>query len=140
MQRCIRRLRSQKGTETIEFVILFPMMLFLVFGSISYMLALYSKVIVVDAAREGARAQAIGAAAAGDKVKQVLKESGLNDEAAEVSVQTNEENGIEYITVHVVYNQPSLFPGLPLLIGNNSWSEYFKLRSSAVFKKEKEIG
>ena len=132
------KLKSKRGTETIEFVILVPLMLFLVFGFMSFVLVLYAKVVVADAAREGARAEALGVTTALEKVKDVLKGYNLNDKLIDdVKVDTKEENGFEYITVNVIYKQPSLFPGLPRLIGSSEWPSFFKVTSAAVFKKEK---
>ena len=52
-------LKNERGSEVIEFVILFPILVFLIFGAITFFLATYSKIIIADAAREGARAGAL---------------------------------------------------------------------------------
>ena len=138
MFKYFKKLKNNKGTETIEFVILFPLMAFLIFGSISYMFAIYSKIVVVDAAREGARAVALNSTTAKAKVDEVIAGMGLKIELIDsVTVTENEENGIGYVYVQVVYKQPSMFPMLPLLIGNPEWDDYFTLSSQAIFKKEK---
>ena len=146
MIKYLLRLKNEKGTETIEFVILFPLMLFLIFGSIVYMLAVYSKMVVVDAAREGARAVAIEETentqeVAENKVREVITGFGLSGDYLEpITVDSKEENGTLYVSVSVLYKQPSLFPGLPTLIGNSAWGDSFMLRSKAIFKKEKIAG
>lgn len=138
MKNILKKLKGNKGTETIEFVILFPIVIFLIFGSMTFMLAIYSKIVVVDAAREAARAEAVGAATAQEKAKEVIKGFGLKEELIDsVTSNTTTENGVEYITTEVVYKQPSMFPLLPKLIKADNWPDYFILSSQAVFKKEK---
>lgn len=134
----MRWLKDQRGTETIEFVILMPLTLFLIFGFMVYMFAIHAKIIVTDAAREGARVEALNIGPAEEKVKEVIKGCGLREDLIEsVNVEVKDEGSTSYVSVQVVYKQPSIFPGLPQLIGNSSWPEYFRLTSKAVFKKEK---
>lgn len=134
----MKKLKSEKGTEIIEFVILAPILLFVVFGSLAFILTIYAKIVVVDAAREGARAEALNSTTASEKVKEVLRGYNLKEGLIEsVTVETKDENGTQYVYVQVVYKQPSLFPGLPKLIGNSQWPDYFMLSSRAVFKKER---
>lgn len=47
---------SQKGSVLIEFVFILPVFLLLLFGTISFSVALYNKTILTMATREGARA------------------------------------------------------------------------------------
>lgn len=132
------KLNNKRGTEVIEFVIMFPMVIFLIFSSMSFMLAIYSKIIVADAAREGARAEALSVEPAEDKVLDVIAGFGLKQNLLDsVDVYTEDEGGIEYIYVEVVYKQPSMFPGLPRLVGGSDWPNHFVIRSQATFKKEK---
>ena len=51
--------RSQKGNALVEFAFVLPLFLFLVFGMITFSLALYDKTILTMATRDGARAGAI---------------------------------------------------------------------------------
>mgnify|MGYP006298131605 CR=1 FL=1 len=50
--------RSQKGNALVEFALILPMFLLLVFGMISFSIALYNKTVLTIAVREGARAGA----------------------------------------------------------------------------------
>ena len=50
---------SQKGNALVEFAFVLPLFLFLVFGMITFSLALYDKIILTMATREGARAGAL---------------------------------------------------------------------------------
>jgi Flp pilus assembly protein TadG len=49
----------QKGSVLVEFALILPMFLLLLFGVISFSVALYDKTVLTMAAREGARAGAI---------------------------------------------------------------------------------
>ncbi len=50
------KLKSQRGASMVEFALILPLLLLLVFGIIEFGLLLYNKAIVTNASREGARA------------------------------------------------------------------------------------
>lgn len=47
--------RSHRGASVVEFAIVLPLLVILIFGIIEFSLALYDKAIVTNASREGAR-------------------------------------------------------------------------------------
>ena len=49
-------LRKQHGAAAVEFALVLPLLLILVFGIVEFSLALYDKAIITNASREGARA------------------------------------------------------------------------------------
>lgn len=49
------RLRGQEGVQALEFALVLPIFLVLVFGIIDFGLALYTKEVLANASREGAR-------------------------------------------------------------------------------------
>lgn len=51
----MKRLRCQAGSNLVEFALLLPLLLLLVFGIIDFGFALYDKAIITNAAREAAR-------------------------------------------------------------------------------------
>lgn len=51
--------QSQRGSVLIEFAFILPLLLLLLFGVISFTVALYNKTVLTMAAREGARAGAV---------------------------------------------------------------------------------
>lgn len=53
------RARSQKGNALIEFALILPLFLTLLFGVIYYSVGLYNKTVLALASREGARAGAV---------------------------------------------------------------------------------
>ena len=52
----MKRMKLQTGSNLVEFAIVLPLLLTLVFGIIDFSLALYDKAVITNAAREGARA------------------------------------------------------------------------------------
>ncbi len=53
------RTRSQKGNALVEFALILPIFLALIFGMVTFSLALYNKTVLTMATREGARAGAV---------------------------------------------------------------------------------
>lgn len=49
-------LKNQKGTAVVEFAIVLPMLVLLLFGIIEFSLLFYNKAMITNASREGARA------------------------------------------------------------------------------------
>ena len=50
------RWRSRRGSEVIEFALILPLLMILVFGIIDFSIELYDKAVITNASREGARA------------------------------------------------------------------------------------
>ena len=55
-----RFIKDQRGVQAVEFAILLPVLLLLVFGIIDFGRAYFSWMIITNGAREGARAAAVG--------------------------------------------------------------------------------
>ncbi len=56
MKKIIKRLRCQKGVAAVEFAIILPVLMIIIFGIIEFGLLLYGKQVITNASREGARA------------------------------------------------------------------------------------
>lgn len=135
---------DRKGLETVEMAINLPILLYIVFACIIFLLSMYAKIVVIDAAREGARAAAILITAGSDedrkpaaeaKIRDVLEKGGLNPDNLNLTDTQVIIDG-DTVEVRVVYNQPCFAPGLPMLVGGEPWQDYFILSGSSVFKKE----
>jgi hypothetical protein len=75
-----RRLACEKGAELIEFALVFPLLLLLLFGIIDFGLLFQRYETVTNAAREGARVAVLPGYAQADveaRVKQYLNAAGL---------------------------------------------------------------
>ena len=55
MKKMMKRLRCQKGVAAIEFAILLPLLLVIIFGIVEFSILLYDKQVITNASREGAR-------------------------------------------------------------------------------------
>jgi len=51
-----RKHQNQKGAAAVEFALVLPVLLILVFGIVEFSVALYDKAVITNASREGARA------------------------------------------------------------------------------------
>ena len=52
----VKQLKDQKGAAFIEFTIIFPLLMVLIFGIVEFGLILYDQQVITNASREGARA------------------------------------------------------------------------------------
>jgi Flp pilus assembly protein TadG len=59
-RRIARGARPDRGAAAVEFALMLPMLLLLVFGLIDFGRALYAQITLTQAAREGARLAALG--------------------------------------------------------------------------------
>jgi len=59
VQAGVRSRRSQRGTSAVEFALVLPIFLFVLFGFIELSVAFYDKAVLANASREGARAGAV---------------------------------------------------------------------------------
>lgn len=130
----MRFFRSTRGSHVAEFSVILPFLIFITVGGLVLSLTVWSKIVVTDAAREGARYEALNMGSAQTKVDEVLADGNLdvvNLQSVDVVRNAN------YITVTVKYNQPSIIPLLPELVGGDAWNNTFLIQSSQVFKIEK---
>ena len=56
MKRLVEKIINQKGAALVEFAIVLPLLLVLVFGMIEFSILFYDKAVITNASREGARA------------------------------------------------------------------------------------
>ena len=144
-----RTARGERGSQLVEFALIIPLFLMLVFGTIDFGRGFFSWIIITNAAREGARAAAMGwdDAVVYERVEAAV--SGLStsgtlttgDSASgacpPVSSQdwciTADIDGLrgDPATVHVEYNFQFLVPGLAGLT-----PDIFQLTAESTMRKE----
>lgn len=85
-----RRLGNRRGQGLVEFVLISPILLLLIFGMIEFARAWNIRHVVTDAAREGARFMAVDNGVSSDSVRVVINNamlaSGLNPANATVTL------------------------------------------------------
>jgi Flp pilus assembly protein TadG len=72
----MKLLRSYRGTAIVEFAIILPLLLVLLFGIIEFGIILYDKAVITNASREGARAGIVSQdpRVSDSEIKQVVKQ------------------------------------------------------------------
>jgi Flp pilus assembly protein TadG len=124
VNRLLNKIRSQRGAALVEFAIVMPLLLVLVFGIIEFSIMFYDQAVITNASREGARAGIVYAfpnrITAGEITTTVgnyssgrlISFGSTSQASASVSGQCN--NAGDAITVSVTY--PYEFLVLPNLI------------------------
>jgi hypothetical protein len=84
MMRAYKRLRSESGASAVEFALLLPVLMLILFGIIEFGLALHRQAILTNASREGARLGIVSSvppidlAAVNAKIDSYLIAAGIN--------------------------------------------------------------
>lgn len=126
---------KDQGTSMIETAIAIPLVIFLIIGIISLAFGSYNKIIVVSAAREGAREFAV----TGDTEVSLM----AIERVISLGVTQRLEYEVEFaeaadsVEVIISAKQQMFAPGLgALLYSNNPTSNYLTLSGRAKYKKE----
>lgn len=147
-----KALSNDQGQSMVELALVMPILLFIMLGTVTFGMAVNTKVAVSGAAREAARAYAVTDPGTGspdvnarNKAEAFLK-GGVVASDAEFRQRFNKNDPRyvsiasdgTYVTVKVTYDQPSYVPGLFRLVGGNSaLGDTFQLASSATFRLER---
>ncbi|CAG36262.1 TadE/TadG family type IV pilus assembly protein [Desulfotalea psychrophila] len=138
--------RSDQGVSAIEFALVLPLLLILVFGIIEFSFLLFDKAVITNASREGARAGIVYSTdgenpiqVSDDTIRAVVRDY-VNDDGGSSSLislgsagpQTLQDgdiaitradpdgDGVEDLTVRVTYTYTFLlFPNMAALVGGN---------------------
>lgn len=108
----LRRLRSERGAELIEFAAVFPILLLVVGGMVDFGFVFRSWQVVTNAAREGARVGSLPGyqcAPGGDvepRVNAYLDAAGMADAGASIEVSPTATGGMTSCSVVVTVDQP----------------------------------
>jgi Flp pilus assembly protein TadG len=113
------RLQREDGVMAVEFALILPILLLILFGIIEFGFVLFEKQVITNASREGDRAGIVQNAPKlsevkiQDVVKTYLKGAGLAEVRATIDVTGEELAHPNYLTVRVDY--PYNFMFLPRL-------------------------
>jgi Flp pilus assembly protein TadG len=114
---------NQKGAALLEFAIILPILLLLVFGIIEFGLLFYSKQVITNASREGARAGIVSGVNEAaikqivveyckDSVNNISKIFSLKGKIAIVADQVEVTPQDDDISVGVTFKYPLLLSGI----------------------------
>ncbi|MCL4378161.1 MAG: pilus assembly protein [Actinobacteria bacterium] len=120
----IKKIKNQKGAAAVEFALILPILVTIVFGIFEFGIAFNNWISLTHAAREGARLAAVGQ----------YTDQKVRDSAPSVQIQTINVTGLggkigDEITVQVIGSVLNI--NIPL-VGN--WP--VQLTSTAVMRKE----
>jgi Flp pilus assembly protein TadG len=135
-------LKRENGAAAVEFAILLPVLMMILFGIIEFGLVLYSQEVITNASREGARAgiimrsprtEAIIESVVNDVVNTYLEGAGLDVSKATINASAASCCGSgEDLTVNVTY--PYTFLVLPNFA--TSLTDMLNLNATTVMKLE----
>ena len=148
-----RRKNGEKGQALVEFTLLVPIFLLLLFAIVDFGMGFYSWITVTNAAREGARLGAVHAplnvasspcfGKASLKVcieDRVRDASDLTNEATKMTVTTTGEQGLpgQSVVVRVDYKYDLITPlaGLVQFVSGNTFGPTLNLSSTADMRLE----
>jgi Flp pilus assembly protein TadG len=115
--------RDERGAVAVEFALLLPVLLTILFGTIEFGMIMYSRELITNASREGARAgivQVLPKPTSGDITTiatNYLNGTGINPSDVNVTVTGAGGASPATLTVSATYNYPWLVPYIPSLLG-----------------------
>jgi Flp pilus assembly protein TadG len=117
------RTRDERGAVAAEFALLLPVLLTILFGTIEFGMIMYSREVITNASREGARAGIVQTFPKpnGGEITSIatnyLTGTGIN--SADVTITVTGAGGASpaTLTVATTYNYPWLIPYVPSLLG-----------------------
>lgn len=110
----MRRMRSERGAVAVEFALVVPLLLTMVFAVVEFGLIYNGQIQVTAAAREGARAAALGASVADAQSAAIAGAPALFPELAKANVQVSPTTCTAgtNVTVSIVDYRINSFTGL----------------------------
>lgn len=130
-------LKREEGAAAVEFALVLPILILILFGIIEFGFALYNKEVITNASREGARAGIVQApklteAAVKDVAKDYLASAGWDKTKADISVTG--AGGAFPNSLTVTVNYPYSFSVLPNFIAG--FSKDITLGATTVMRHE----
>lgn len=123
-------MKSQKGQSLVEFALIVPLILLLLFGMFDIGRVLFSAVALEHAAREGARVASVGKTNA-DVIASINNATtGLDSSRVSVSISTEARTSGENIEIHLSYPVSMINPLM------RSFQSSFTISSKSVMRVE----
>ena len=133
--------RSERGQSLLEFALVLPVFLVLVFGIIDFGLGLKAWISITNAAREGARVGAVRGTC--DEIRQQVKDTsgGLvtSDDQIEITPEDCDGTSGDSVTVTVTYEYDLITPlgGMLSILGSGAGlPSSFELESTSDMRVE----
>lgn len=123
-------MKSQKGQSLVEFALIVPLILLLLFGMFDIGRVLFSAVALEHAAREGARVASVGKTNAEVIASIRNATTGLDSNQVAVSISTQARTSGENIEIHLSYPVSMINPLL------RTFQHSFTISSKSVMRVE----
>jgi Flp pilus assembly protein TadG len=145
----LKRLRSERGAELVEFALTFPLLLLVVLGIIDMGLILQRYEVITNAAREGARVAVLPDYRDADivaRVQQYLQATGLDADTVDVATPAprginSGGNCIRVRDVTVSYEHPFFFlAGIGNFFGSSFGTKTVTATSSMRLEMQSSAG
>lgn len=120
-----RNIQEERGASSVEFALILPLLLLIIFGIIEFGMAYHSYLAITHAAREGARLASVNRYSEADVIART-------DLSGNVTVSANPHGGNtgDPVSVTVTYEHPmitgylsAMIPGFPSTITMSSTAE-----------------
>ena len=140
MMRLHKTLRSESGASAVEFALLLPVLMLILFGTIEFGMALYQQAILTNASREGARlaivqsVPPITTTAVDAKIDTYLLSAGIAP--GSVTHIISPIVGVTGTPVTVTLTRPYTFVSLPGLTGLGGVPTSITLTATTVMSHE----
>jgi Flp pilus assembly protein TadG len=133
MKRCIKILCGERGASAVEFAIILPILIMLIFGIIQFGIAYNKYIAVTHAVREGTRLAAVGLYEDPDfDFEQAVRDSAPTIEIENIIVENPEGLGIGR-PVRVIVTVETFFIDIPMA---GRWGP-IQLTSQATMRRER---
>lgn len=111
-----RWMRKTRGQSLVEFALILPLFVILLFGMIDFGIGLNRWIVITNATREGARIGAVGRSPADVEAQTIAASNGLLDSSTvtvdyqDVGGSTYPADGGDAVVVKVTYDYNLIFP------------------------------
>lgn len=132
-----RARRRQAGQSIVEAALVLPLVLYVLISMVDVARMTYEKLVLIGAARDGARAMAVigDAAQAESVIQQDLVDGQLSVAGWSAGSSVSFQYQGEYVQAQVRYAHRTLVPGVGLLVGQSPISPTISLQAAALFRR-----
>jgi len=129
--------RGQQGQSTVEAALILPLLVFVLVSMVEIGLLTYTKVVLIGAARDGARTMAVygDVALTRNVVQQDIADGQLSLAGWSALSDVSVIDRGRYVEVLVRYRRRTLVPGLPVLVGGSPAASEIPLQAGALFRR-----
>ncbi|MDH3346639.1 MAG: pilus assembly protein [Desulfobulbaceae bacterium] len=137
---------SQEGVSAVEFALVLPLLMFIIFGIIEFSILLFDYAVIINASREGARAGIVHvheSYVSDEEIETVVLQYtagrlinlGSPGEEPAIPLPLSRVNGDLTVTVNYTYDF-LIFPDLSALLGSNAFDGDIDITGQTIMRME----